>query len=376
MNILFVEISLNPNGGGIERVTDSISRYLTLQGHKCYYLYSRTDYPQYKKDQKLKINYQDKQKKEFEKTLYQYIYNNKIDIIINQDLYSSNLIRFYIKYKNQLKFKLINCFHLSPDFYLYQQLHGIKYKIKYWIYQHIIRINLFVYERKKMYEICDKFVLLSNSFIPSFAQLYKIKDKNKLYSISNPLPFSQQNIDLMNKKKVVLIVSRFFEIQKNIKSALRIWESIERQGYDTWQLKIVGYGQDEAELKEYAQKLNLKHISFEGKRENVSDYYKEASIFMMTSNYEGFGMTLIEAQQHGCIPIAFDNFTVLHDIIQHEYNGYIIPTGNELLYTKTITRLFENQKERDNTAINAYHSSNKFSIMEIGRKWDNLISQL
>lgn len=34
MNILFVEISLNPNGGGIERVTDIISGYLTLQGHK------------------------------------------------------------------------------------------------------------------------------------------------------------------------------------------------------------------------------------------------------------------------------------------------------------------------------------------------------
>ena len=63
MNILFVEISLNPDGGGIERVTDSISKYLTLQGHKCYYLYTRTDNPQYKKDQKLKINYQDKQKK-------------------------------------------------------------------------------------------------------------------------------------------------------------------------------------------------------------------------------------------------------------------------------------------------------------------------
>ena len=227
-----------------------------------------------------------------------------------------------------------------------------------------------------MYEICDKFVLLSNSFIPSFAKLYKLKKINKLYSISNPLPFPKQNIDLMNKKNIVLIVSRFYETQKNIKSALRIWKSIEKQGYDTWQLKIVGYGQDEVELKEYARTLNLKHISFEGKKENVSDYYKEASIFMMTSNYEGFGMTLIEAQQHGCVPIAFDNFTVLHDIIQHEYNGYIIPTGNELLYTKTLTHLIENKNERDSVAANAYLSSNKFSIMEIGKKWDDLLSQL
>lgn len=376
MNILFVEISLNPDGGGIERVTDSISKYLTLQGHKCYYLYFKTDNPLYKESQKLKINYRDKPQKEFDKILYQYIYNNKIDIIINQDLYSKNLIRFYKKYKGELKFKLINCFHLSPDFYIYQQVHGIKYKIKYWIYQHIIRINLFVFERRKMYEICDKFVLLSNSFIPSFAKLYKLKKINKLYSISNPLPFPKQNIDLMNKKNIVLIVSRFYETQKNIKSALRIWKSIETQGYDTWQLKIVGYGQDEVELKEYARTLNLKHISFEGKKENVSDYYKEASIFMMTSNYEGFGMTLIEAQQHGCVPIAFDNFTVLHDIIQHEYNGYIIPTGNELLYTKTLTHLIENKNERDSVAANAYLSSNKFSIMEIGKKWDDLLSQL
>ena len=51
------------------------------------------------------------------------------------------------------------------------------------------------------------------------------------------------------------------------------------------------------------------------KGQKTEPYYNEASIFMMTSSFEGWGLTLTEAQQYGCVPLAFHSFASLTDII-------------------------------------------------------------
>lgn len=57
--VLFVEISLNPNLGGIERVTYTVSKGLEEQGVQCYYVYSNYDFEEIPIERKLKINYAD-----------------------------------------------------------------------------------------------------------------------------------------------------------------------------------------------------------------------------------------------------------------------------------------------------------------------------
>ena len=47
-------------------------------------------------------------------------------------------------------------------------------------------------------------------------------------------------------------------------------------------------------------------------QKNPEPYYNEASIFMMTSSFEGWGLTLTEAQQYGCVPLAFHSFASLN----------------------------------------------------------------
>lgn len=61
-----------------------------------------------------------------------------------------------------------------------------------------------------------------------------------------------------------------------------------------WHLDIVGDGPDAAALKELAERLRLSNVSFEGFR-NPAPYYRRASIFCMTSTFEGFGLVLPEA---------------------------------------------------------------------------------
>lgn len=363
--VLFVEISLNPNLGGIERVTYTVSKGLEEQGVQCYYVYSNYDFEEIPIERKLKINYADSSDV-FNRRLNDFISLNNIDIVINQDLYSKKILKFYNSYKKLLGFKLVNCFHLSPDFYEYQKINGIKFKTKVWFYKHIIRENWFVHERKQMYKLCDKFVLLSDSFIPDFAKRYKLKDPSRLVAISNPLPFTEEaSVDLSKKEKIALIVSRFFEIQKNLKASLRIWKAVQEEGFRDWKLEIVGYGEDEEMLKEYAKEIGLTNYEFMGQSDDVASYYRKASIFMMTSNYEGFGMTILEAQYFGCVPIVMDNFSVVHDLIDNGINGFL--SKNENCFIIDLKKILKDDLSVFASA--AIKRSGKTSIKNVVKKW-------
>lgn len=85
----------------------------------------------------------------------------------------------------------------------------------------------------------------------------------------------------------------------------------------------MGIGSDLDSYKQYVRKHQLKQVSFRG-LQVPEEYYRQASIFMMTSKSEGWGLTLTEAQQYGCVPIAFDTYASLHEIITDRFNGFII----------------------------------------------------
>ena len=97
---------------------------------------------------------------------------------------------------------------------------------------------------------------------------------------------------------------------------------------------------------------------------------------MMTSNYEGFGMTLTEALQYGCIPIAFNTYSAVKDIIQDSLNGYLIAPGDEKAYASQIVSLIRDEKLRSALTQNARNSIAKFQIETIGQQWLHLFKSL
>lgn len=373
MNILYIEQSINPCLGGIEKVTNIISTELEKYGHNCFFLFNKEDYDKVPDQKKIKISY-----KEEYNTLYNKINDftkrNKINVIIFQDISHKYIYRIFKQIKNEHKsIQLIYCFHVSPDYWKFFKFKWDINNLKQ-IIKKCLGINPYIRSIQNMYALVDKFVLLSESFFSDFQYIYKIKDTSKLKAISNPLAFPEELIIPHKKENTILIVSRFCERQKNLKAALRIWKKIEKEN-DSWRLQIVGYGEDEKEIRTYAEKLNLKNISFEGKQNNVFPFYAKAKIFMMTSLFEGFGMTLIEAQQAGCVPIAFDNFSVLHDIITNEQNGFIIPDNNEEAYVHCCLSLINNPELLRILSNNAQKDCMKFSTKHICKKWIDLISQ-
>ena len=96
---------------------------------------------------------------------------------------------------------------------------------------------------------------------------------------------------------------------------------------------------------------------------------------MMTSLCEGWGLTLLEAQQMGVVPIAFNTYEALQDIIQNQYNGILIPERNIQEYTSQLKILMTNSSTRQCLAVNAINSCRQYDIDHIVQKWTELFQQ-
>ena len=96
---------------------------------------------------------------------------------------------------------------------------------------------------------------------------------------------------------------------------------------------------------------------------------------MMTSAFEGFGMTLVEAQQYAIVPMAMDTYSSLHDIIKNEYNGIIVSDNDIKGYVEKLKKLMAD-KEYRRLAMNGLESCKKFAVEFIANQWENLFTKL
>ena len=97
---------------------------------------------------------------------------------------------------------------------------------------------------------------------------------------------------------------------------------------------------------------------------------------MMTSRSESWGLTLTEAQQMGVVPIAFDTYASLREIITDGEDGIVIEEGDVDGYVNAMLDLMQNDAERQRMARQAITSSQRFSQERIAENWKMLFDEL
>lgn len=225
----------------------------------------------------------------------------------------------------------------------------------------------------------DRTVLLSKSYIDEWIDNGAPEHlRHKIIYIPNALVFEGfATEEQINKKgKRALIVARMHEGQKKISKALEIWKKIcEDSKLDEWSLDIVGDGPDRHSYEEWVRKNNLKRVIFHGFQPPL-EFYRKSSIFMMTSAFEGFAMTLLEACQTGAVPMAFDSFSSLRDIVENHKNGIIIPCEDIQKYVSELKNLMTDDALRRNMAMASVDKSRGYSIDRITKKWTELFEEI
>lgn len=230
------------------------------------------------------------------------------------------------------------------------------------------------------YNISDRFVLLSRSFVTPFINFSGIKESNKIKVISNPITIDNSDFvyNKYKKQKEIIYVGRLDERQKRVSRIIDIWKKLECKHND-WKLTIVGDGAFRDALEQQVALSLLKNVSFEG-YQDPREYYERASILLLTSEFEGFGLVIVEGMQFGVVPVVYGSYQAVYDIIENEKDGIIIPYKQDGFDVNAAAAIIENIMSDDEylsrLAMTAQKSSNAYSLDVISKQWYSLFDEI
>lgn len=219
----------------------------------------------------------------------------------------------------------------------------------------------------------DSLVFLSDRFIPRVLKYMPSIPEDKLQAINNPNTFRVDNQAGAAKEDIVLFVGRMDDRQKNVTGFIKVWKRFQKT-HPEWKALVVGAGEDAESIKKYAGRMGVKNLSFEGNRKNIEDYYRRAKILAMTSAYEGWGMVIPEAMAYGCVPVVYESFEAVHDLIDSGKNGLIVEALNPEAMALGLASLVDDEEKRKQMASEGKDKIKQFEVEKIVDRWEHLFN--
>ena len=177
----------------------------------------------------------------------------------------------------------------------------------------------------------------------------------------------------ISKTKTVLAVGRLHE-QKGFDLLLQAWKRIEDQ-YPDWTLRIAGEGPKRTELENRIQDLQLQHVVLAGHTDDVKNEYAKASLFVLSSRYEGLPLALIEAMWSGMPCVSFDCPQGPSELLAEE-RGWLVPNGDIEALAKQLEYTMRHPDEAARRAHEAQaFAQEKYSEAQIMPQWKQMIEQ-
>lgn len=386
MNILFFYTeTINPQKGGVERVTYSLGNYFCEQGNCVYFLGLHED-SSFVDDRQLylpnKGGLMTLENKQFFKEC---IVSKGINVIINQGAFLSESAEFSYLAK-ECNVRIISVIHNSlistvvnlKDIYriVIKQLHlGLLLPLFDLNISKAILLEVFKLKKRKHYmrliDNSDMLVLLSESFKSELNFLTNRIDLNNVIAIPNPTQITK---NAYSKEKEILYVGRINTAQKRVDLLIEVWSRI-CHDFPDWKLTIVGEGEELDTLIKQAKQLGTINIYFTGRQDPIP-FYERASIFCLTSSFEGLPMTLIESLNYGVVPIIFNSFAAASDIIKDYWNGRLINSFSIDDYVSALIAMMTSPAEMAIWREHAIESAKKYDINLIGSQWISIFSKI
>lgn len=193
--------------------------------------------------------------------------------------------------------------------------------------------------------------------------------------IPNPCALAQCGTgqDEEQRTKTVLAVGRLHE-QKGFDRLIAAWSGLE-QRFPDWKLRIIGEGAKRAELEEQIRNQGLAHVELAGRAKNMAQEYYGASLFVMSSRYEGLPLAMIEAMWCGLPCISFDCPQGPKELLAEE-RGWLVPEGDIAKLSEQIAYAILHPEEAETRAQKAQtFAQNTYSESAIMPQWEELIKK-
>lgn len=201
-------------------------------------------------------------------------------------------------------------------------------------------------------------------------------DMPNIQVIPNAALFMADRYADMSRKRVIAVGR--LDYQKGFDRLIDAWQIVCSTGlFQEWRLDIFGQGEWKdmlkARIKEYGLQNSL-HLNEPTKE--IAKEYADSSMLVMSSNYEGFPMVMIEAMACGLPVVTFDFKCGPRDIIKDEENGLIVPDGDIQALADAMMRLMANESLRQTMSVEARKVTETYSEEVVMGKWVELFEGL
>lgn len=252
----------------------------------------------------------------------------KFDVITAQDPFEIGFVAYALSRILNARLHIqVHTDHMSPYFKNESPLNRFRVMISRFVLPRAGAVRV-VSERIKsaLSGVVNEKVLIE--IIPVFIDADRIRNTK----ITQNLKTKYSQFD-----KIILMASRLSP-EKNIQMAIRSMVHVAER-YPKTGLIIAGSGKEESSLKKFVNELHLeKNIMFEGWSSDLVSYYKTADVFLLTSNYEGYGMTVAESLLSGT-PVVMTDVGCAGEVVLHGKNGLVVPVGDKEALARAITRV-------------------------------------
>ncbi|MBQ9648986.1 MAG: glycosyltransferase family 4 protein [Prevotella sp.] len=173
------------------------------------------------------------------------------------------------------------------------------------------------------------------------------------------------------KAKRVVTIGRY-AYQKGYDLLLQAWAEVEKQ-YPDWTLDIYGQG-NQTSYRQLMTELGVdtERCHLNGPVKDVVEAYREGSIFVLSSRFEGFGLVLVEAMACGLPVISFDCPAGPDEIITDGVDGLLAPSGDVHALAEKIMTLMADKDLRQRLAKQARQTARRYEMASLANQWQRL----
>lgn len=289
--------------------------------------------------------------------------------IIHAHLSLSELIGLCVKLRYRNKIKLIITKHL--DSFLLEGSSGRSKIIKGIFLEKIIfkfsNHIIFISDHVKKYFL--KKINLKKNLFSVIYYGYKIKKIN--IKIKNEL---KKKYIFKKKNLKICTIARHVK-QKNLEFLIKAFSKIIYEKKINSTLIIVGKGNQTKRLKMLAKEQYVdKKIIWISYCKDIEELLKNMDIFCLTSNYEGFGLVLLEAISQK-IPVVAAKVSAIPEIIKNNYSGVLYESNNYEQFLLGINKIIKNKSFKNKIISNSLlNLKNKFTLKKMTQQTQALYS--
>jgi glycosyltransferase involved in cell wall biosynthesis len=145
----------------------------------------------------------------------------------------------------------------------------------------------------------------------------------------------------------------------------------------SWKLRIYGDGSARGELQRLIDSLGVgSSVSLMGTTTDIGSAFAEASVFALSSRFEGFGMVIVEAMSKGLPVVSFNCPRGPAEIITDGVDGLLVPAEDVEALAGALLEVIRSRSLRRRMGAAGLEKASQFSPERIGERWDALLDAL